>query len=87
MKHKNNKNTQLHCVEGLDSPSTRVDSCRRPKNTRDMAGLQPRALLFGLDGRAWEQRQSPFTEVGGGESGGRVGREWASSMMLVVDDV
>ena len=26
-------------------------------------------------------------EVGGGESGGRAGREWASWMMVVVDDV
>jgi len=45
-----------------------------PENTCDVANVQPCTLLFGLDGRLWEQWWSSFMEIGGGGMvGGVVG--------------
>jgi len=48
-----------------------------------VAILQPHALPFGLDGSAWEQRQSPFMEVGGVRSSVR---EWWWWSGVVITD-
>jgi len=57
------------CVEGL-----RLFNMSRCSNTRvTVAILQPRGLLFAVDGVAWERRWRPLIETGvgiGGRNGG-----------------
>jgi len=52
-----------------------------PENARDVADVQPCMLLFDLEGRAWEWHWSSFMEI----RGGRNGREWWWSGVVVTD--